>query len=140
MLLSVAVAITVLLSVSVIAYRIFRIHSNSRISAFHVQAVDYGTQVGELVAQAEIFEQGIVGFVGIVGAADINREVGHPCDDLCVGHHSDGSGVEHDIVEVLFQDIDGFHQCLACQQFGRFGGTVPPGRMLRVWISRRAAP
>lgn len=73
MLLSVAVAITVLLSVSVIA----AVFSVSIVIAvfplFHVQAVDYGTQVGELVAQAEIFEQGIVGFVGIVGAADINR-------------------------------------------------------------------
>ena len=86
MLLSVAVAITVLLSVSVIA----AVFSVSIVIAvfplFHVQAVDYGTQVGELVAQAEIFEQGSA------------SPDGKAMDDLCyfISQADKGTGVgEH---------------------------------------------
>lgn len=91
MFLAVTISIAVLFAVPVVA-SVFSVSIVITVFPFfHVEPVDDGTQVRKFVAQTKILEQGIVGFMRIVGTAYINGEVGYPCDDLCVGDQPDGA-------------------------------------------------
>ena len=132
MFLAVTISIAVLFAVPVVA-SVFSVSIVITVFPFfHVEPVDDGTQVRKFVAQTKILEQGIVGFMRIVGTSYINGEVGYPCDDLCVGDQPDGGGVEYHVVEVPFQNIDGLHQSLACQQLGGVGRDCSTGEDTQV--------
>ena len=76
MFLAVTISIAVLFAVPVVA-SVFSVSIVITVFPFfHVEPVDDGTQVRKFVAQTKILEQGIVGFMRIVGTAYINGEVG----------------------------------------------------------------
>ena len=106
---------------------VFAIRAISVLSGFDVYIIDDGAQVGQLLMVSQFVDEQIACFGCITGTAYVNTHVCHARNQLGVGHHTDGSGIEYHIVEFLFQPVDSSSVGL--------GGMAPPGRMYRLGVT-----
>ena len=81
---------------------VFAIRAVSVLSGFDVYIIDDGAQVGQLLMVSQFVDEQIACFGCITGTAYVNTHVCHARNQLGVGHHTDGSGIEYHIVEFLF--------------------------------------
>lgn len=114
---------------------VFAIRAISVLSGFDVYIIDDGAQVGQLLMVSQFVDEQIACFGCITGTAYVNTHVCHARNQLGVGHHTDGSGIEYHIVEFLF------NRSTACTSESRatssvgLGGMAPPGRMYRLGVT-----
>lgn len=111
---------------------VFAIRAISVLSGFDVYIIDDGAQVGQLLMVSQFVDEQIACFGCITGTAYVNTHVCHARNQLGVGHHTDGSGIEYHIVEFLFQPVDSLYQRVACHQFGRVGRDGTAGQDVQV--------
>ena len=90
--------------------------------ARHIDAVDDGTQPWQAVLAVQVVDECEVVLHGIVGPADVETYVGRTGDNLGIGHHPDGGGVQDDIIVLLLQAVDELVQRRAGEEFRRIRG------------------
>ncbi len=102
------------------------------LALIHVYAVDEGAERGQLFVLLQVVDKGIIVFVGEVGTADVNADVGHAGYEAGVCDNADGGAVQDDIVEMLTQQGEGLVQRLAGYQFRRIGWNSSTGQDVEV--------
>ncbi len=75
--------------------------------------------------------------MGIVGAADIEADIGRAGDELGVRHHADGGGVEHHVVVAGAQLADGLVESRTGHQLGGVGRHDTAGQHVEVGMDTR---
>lgn len=106
---AVTVAVAVLAAVAVIL-AVFAVLAVAVVVAvflpLHVDAVDHGTETRQAVLAGQVVDEAEVALGGVVGPADVEADIGRTGDNLGIGHHADGGGVQNHVVVLLLQGRD----------------------------------